>query len=46
MGQQVTLADKTTLSLGSQLVAGEDSQSLLELALNMFDELHYFDFDD
>ena len=45
VGQQVTLADNTTLSLGFQLTAREDSQSLLELTLHMFDELHYLDFD-
>ena len=45
VGQQLTLADNTTLSLGFQLTAREDSQSLLDLTLHMLDELHCLDFD-
>ena len=45
VGQQITLADNTTLSLGFQLTAREDAQSLLDLTLRISDELHYLDFD-
>ena len=45
VGQQITLADNTTLSLGFQLTAREDAQSLLDLTLHILDELHYLDFD-
>ena len=45
VGQQITLADNTTLSLGFQLTAREDAQSLHDLTLHILDELHYLDFD-
>ena len=44
VGQQITLAGNTTLSLGFQLTAREDAQSLLDLTLHILDELHYLDF--
>ena len=45
VGQQITLGDNTTLSLGFQLTAREDAQSLFDLTLHILDELHYLDFD-
>lgn len=45
VGQQITLADNTTLLLGFHLTAREDAQSLLDLTLHILDELHSLDFD-
>ena len=39
VGQQVTLEDRSTLSIGFQIVAREDAQSLLQLSVMMLEEL-------
>ena len=43
VGQQVTLCDKTTLSLGFILVAREDAKCLMQITLDIFEELDGLD---